>query len=56
MDSSNNDFTHGSITVKLIGLAEPAATVFGTILNLIYYMVYTKKTDAKELRAANGNS
>ncbi|MBQ8826859.1 MAG: MATE family efflux transporter [Oscillospiraceae bacterium] len=41
--------------LTMIGLAAPAATVFGIILNLVYYTVYTKKTDAKELKISNGN-
>lgn len=32
-------------SLMMIGFAAPAATVFGIILNLVYYTVYTKKTD-----------
>ena len=29
-----------------IGLAAPSATVFGIIINVVYYIIYTKKHPA----------
>ena len=66
---SKNDFTQGKTLPKMIkfiiaynvissifrGLAAPAATVFGIMINLIYYIIYTKRTDKKQKLLNNVN-
>ena len=38
-------------SLTMIGLAAPSATVFGILMNLAYYLIYTKKHPAERLEA-----
>lgn len=42
-------------SLSMIGLAAPAATVFGIMINLIYYIIYTKRIDRKQKLLNNVN-
>lgn len=56
MQSEKNDFSTGSFmsslpntNLTLIGIAAPAATIFGILLNVIYFIYYDKKLKKNNL-------
>lgn len=60
MQGNANDFTQGNIARKSIkpdvslteiGLAAPAATIFGILINIVFFVIYNKKL--KKIDAVN---